>query len=118
MPERRMIHKAVKMQYANRAEGDLLMDAPPTSSWEELKAMAFADDKKEWRRRVRAIKDTVHVQTTKGKGEKKSQRISSKKAKTTKKKSKKGADKATAVRVPKNGNEASEELSGSEEEEQ
>ena len=47
-----MIHRAVKTLYANRAEGDLLMDAPATSNWEELKKMAFEDDKKEWRRRV------------------------------------------------------------------
>ena len=52
--------------------------------------MAFADDKKEWRRRVRAIKDTVHIQETKEKGEKKRQRISSKKTKSTKRKIKKG----------------------------
>ena len=31
MPEKRMIHKAVKLLYSNRAEGDLLMDAPSTT---------------------------------------------------------------------------------------
>ena len=48
MPEKRMIQKAVKMLCANRTEGDLLMDVPDTDNWEELKSLAFADDKKEW----------------------------------------------------------------------
>ena len=122
MSEKRMIHKAVKMLYANRTEGDLLMDSPATDSWEELKKLAFADDKKEWRRRVRAIKDTVHIQATKGKGEKKRQRTKSnndkakKNSEATKKKNKKGASAATAVQTP-TGSEASEEPSESEDDE-
>ena len=52
MSEKRMIHRTVKTLHVNRVEGDLLMDAPATSNWEELKKMAFADDKKEWRQRV------------------------------------------------------------------
>ena len=120
MPEKRMIHKTVKTLYANRAEGDLLMDAPATSSWEELKEMAFADEKKEWRRRVRAIKDTVNIQATKS-GGKKRQRIKKNKkdnkgAKATKKENKKGASAAKATRAP-SGGEASEEPSESEDEE-
>ena len=66
-----MIHKTVKMLHGKRTEGDLLMDTPVTTSWEELKKLTFEDDKKEWWRRVRTIKDTVHIQVTKGKGQKK-----------------------------------------------
>ena len=119
MSEKRVIQKAVKMLYANRAEGDLLMDAPDTDSWEELKSLAFADDKKEWRQRVRAIKDTVYIQATKGKGEKKMQWVkgrkkkAKKKSKTRNKKKKKGVSAAKATRAP-NGSEASEEPSESE----
>ena len=88
MPEERMVHKAVKLLYTHRAEGDLLMDAPATESWEELKELAKEDDKWAWQRRVRAIKDTVHIQATKGKGEKKRKRSNKKKKKTAKKKKK------------------------------
>ena len=50
--------------YHNRTEGDIMMDAPATDSWEELCAMAA--DVKEWRGRVRAIKDTMCITATKG----------------------------------------------------
>ena len=67
MDDGRMVLKAVKMMYSNRKEGDLLMDAPETNSWEELRAMAAADKGKVWRQLVRQIKDMVHIQATKGK---------------------------------------------------
>ena len=38
--EERLIKKAVKAMYQNRTEGDILMDAPATESWESLCAMA------------------------------------------------------------------------------
>ena len=40
MDEDRLLHKAVQHMYAHRSEGDLLMDAPRTSSWLELKQWA------------------------------------------------------------------------------
>ena len=49
MPDERMIKKAVKQLHRARLDGDLLMDCPQTDSWEELCALAAADDKKIWR---------------------------------------------------------------------
>ena len=37
MDEKRMLLQAVKMMYEDRREGDLLMDAPATDSWQELR---------------------------------------------------------------------------------
>ena len=130
MPEKRMVRKAVKLLYNNRAEGDLLMDAPATESWEELTALAgdLEDEsmatarRKEWRQRVRAIKDMVQIQATKGKGKGKKKRQRSKATKGSKeeekkKKNKNRGGKATAV-TPLHGSEASEEPSEEESEEQ
>ena len=43
--EERLIYKAVEYIYANRKQGDLLMDIPPHSSWQHLKKLA-SDRKK------------------------------------------------------------------------
>ena len=43
MNEGRLVHQAVKMMYGNRKEGDMLMDAPKSATWVELKKMAVAD---------------------------------------------------------------------------
>ena len=47
MGEDRMLSQAVKTMYENRRDGDLLMDAPETGNWEELRAMVKADKGKE-----------------------------------------------------------------------
>ena len=89
MDDGRMVLKAVKMMYSNRKEGDLLMDASETNSWEELRAMAAADKGKVWRQLVRQIKDMVHIQATKGKEKNKSKkRKGEEKAQDKKKKTK------------------------------
>ena len=84
--EERMIKKAVKMLFANRAQGDILMDAPAAESWEALTKMA--EDKDEWRAGVKAIKDVIHIKTApkqRGKGE---QEKGKKKSKNKKKEQK------------------------------
>ena len=60
-----MVLQAVKMMYDNRREGDLLMDAPVTSDWDELRSMASAEKGKTWQQLVRQIKDVVSIQATK-----------------------------------------------------
>ena len=70
--EDRLVKKAVKMLYHNSSAGDILMDAPATTSWDELCEMA--EDKKEWQGRVRAIKDVVHIVATRSKGKGKGER--------------------------------------------
>ena len=70
--EVRLVKKAVKMLYHNSSAGDILMDAPATTSWDELCEMA--EDKKEWQGRVRAIKDVVHIVATRSKGKGKGER--------------------------------------------
>ena len=64
MSKTRMIHKAVKTLYLNRQEGDLLMDAPISTSWEDL--IKQAEDVKQWRKAVRGIKDTICIKMSKG----------------------------------------------------
>ena len=63
--EERIIKKAVRAMYNNRMEGDILMDVPATDSWEAL--CKLAEDRKEWKGQVRAIKDTIYIVVTKGK---------------------------------------------------
>lgn len=77
----RMVQKAVKQLYQCRQEGDLLMDAPASDNWEDLVAKAKANDGKDWRALVREIKDTIHIQTAKGKdnGKKRTQSSKTKK---------------------------------------
>ena len=65
MDDGRMVLQAVKMMYDNRREGDLLMDAPVTSDWDELRSMASAEKGKTWQQLVRQIKDVVSIQATK-----------------------------------------------------
>ena len=43
MKDDRMVLKATKMMYSNRKDGDILMDAPQTDRWGELRAMVTAD---------------------------------------------------------------------------
>ena len=90
MSEKRTIFKAVRQLYQQRQQGDLLMDAPASSSWEDL--VAVAKDEKKWREAVRAIKDTIYIQAMKA-GTKRKQ----KKRKENKKKKKKGASAAAAA---------------------
>ena len=59
MGEDRMLLRAAKTMYENPQEGDLLMDAPATSSWTELRKLA--KEQKEWAQAVRAIKDTINI---------------------------------------------------------
>ena len=47
--------------FDERLEGDLLMDAPLTQSWGQPCAMAAG--KKEWRAKVRRIKDMIRMTT-------------------------------------------------------
>ena len=54
-----MLLQAVRILYENPKEGDLLMDAPVTAAWEELRERA--KDTKEWALAVRAIKDEIHI---------------------------------------------------------
>ena len=54
MDEGRLLRKAVQHMYTHRSEGDLLMDAPKTTSWLELKQ--WAKDRKKWRMRAQAIR--------------------------------------------------------------
>ena len=43
MEDDRMVAKAVRMMFNDRKEGDLLMDTPAASSWQELQKMVKAD---------------------------------------------------------------------------
>ena len=70
--KKRMIFKAVKMLYQHRQQGDLLMDAPASRSWEDL--VKQAEDEKKWRKAVREIKDTICMTMAKG-GKKKKPKI-------------------------------------------
>ena len=54
MDENRLVKKAVKLMYTKPQKGDLLMDVPATSSWDELCKRAESRDA--WRQRVRGIR--------------------------------------------------------------
>ena len=54
MQPTRMVSKVVQHMYSNRHEGDLLMDAPNTETWEELCSMVMQRTK--WRQFVEMIK--------------------------------------------------------------
>ena len=54
MGQERKLKQAVFEMFKMRNEGDLLMDAPSTTSWRELTTHAM--DKDYWRARVRAMK--------------------------------------------------------------
>ena len=53
MDDDRLVKKAVFTMYTHPQEGDILMDAPDTSTWEELCAWAASRDT--WRNRVKRI---------------------------------------------------------------
>ena len=50
LDEDRLLLKAVQHMYAHRSEGDLLMDAPKTANWLELRQ--WTQDRKKWRIRT------------------------------------------------------------------
>ena len=50
----RRLKQAIFEMFKNRKEGDMLMDAPQTTSWRELQASTF--DEEFWRVRVRSIR--------------------------------------------------------------
>ena len=54
LPAERLVHQAAKHIYDNRQTGDLLVDAPPTTDWDELLKMAA--DRINWRTRVHKLK--------------------------------------------------------------
>ena len=60
----RKVKQAVFEMFKAPSEGDLLMDAPKTSSWRELCKFAFEDE--QWKARVRALKFPQHTTTTLG----------------------------------------------------
>ena len=56
--------------FKNRKEGDMLMDAPQTTSWRELQAFAF--DEEFWRARVLSMRQprvTVEIGSHKVEGD-------------------------------------------------
>ena len=65
MDQDRLLVKAVKHLYEDGNEGDILMDAPTTSSWDEL--LKWAADRKKWRMRVYKVRSgsstTVSMQS-------------------------------------------------------
>ena len=65
MGDDRLIKNAVNMQYHSRQEGDLLMDAPTSTSWEHL--VKIVEDNKTWNKHVRRIKDMIHIESKKKK---------------------------------------------------
>ena len=54
LDEERILQHAVKEVYENKSEGDILMDAPKTDSWRELKLWEVDRDK--WRTRVQSLR--------------------------------------------------------------
>ena len=54
MDEHRYVKKSVQHIFTNRQEGDLCMDAPVVSSWQDL--VNLAQDRDTWRDRVRVLK--------------------------------------------------------------
>ena len=53
MSEEKLVHKAVHHLYDHPTQGDLLMDAPSTSSWREL--LMWAADRDKWRARAKSL---------------------------------------------------------------
>ena len=60
LDEDRMLQRVVKDVYENRCEGDIMMDAPKTDSWRELKMCAVDRDK--WRNWVQSVRWESGVQ--------------------------------------------------------
>ena len=65
MDQDRLLVKAVKHLYEDGNEGDILMDTPTTSSWDELPK--WVADRKKWRMRVYKVRSgsstTVSMQS-------------------------------------------------------
>ena len=57
--EDRILLRAVKHVYDNRNDGDILSDAPETSSWDELRK--WAADRDKWRSRVSTTRSKIRV---------------------------------------------------------
>ena len=107
-----MLSRAVKTLYENPAEGDLLMDAPDSSSWTQLRKMA--KDKKAWTQAVRKIKDGIYVRTR----GKKYKRKGKQPQKVKKKKTKKTEDKKNETKkTASSGKDKKQEDEDSEDEE-
>ena len=60
LDEDRILQRAVKDVYEHRCEGDILMDAPKTGSWRELRM--WAADRDKWRKRVQSVRWESGVQ--------------------------------------------------------
>ena len=54
MGQERKLKQAVYEIFKDRQPGDLLMDAPPHTSWRDLCEKAFENDKESWKARVSA----------------------------------------------------------------
>ena len=61
LEETRLIHRAIKHCYNYRQEGDLLSDAPETSSFGEL--VKYASDRKYWRVRASKLREPIRIKT-------------------------------------------------------
>ena len=115
--EERLVKKAVRLLFQNRAEGDILMDAPEAEDWDEL--VRQARDRKSWQAGVKAIKDTVCIVLTKGKsktGKKKRKNNSENEQEQKTKKIKIGASAGGASVPEKDGSEDNDDESEEEEE--
>ena len=109
MDEKRQVSKAVRLLCDNPSEGDILMDTPETSSWQELREAA--KDEKAWKLAVRAIKDVVHIQATKDNDKKRKNKRNSGKNYNKKKKKEEAGESASAASVAakSDGDEGDEE---------
>ena len=54
LDEDRIVQRAVKDVYEHGCEGDIMMDAPKTDSWREMKM--WAADRDKWRKRVQSVR--------------------------------------------------------------
>ena len=63
LDEERILQRAVKEVYENKSEGNIMMDAPKTDSWREMKI--WEADRDKWRARVQSLRwgSGVHIQT-------------------------------------------------------
>ena len=60
LDEDRILQRAIKDIYDHRCKGDILMDAPKTGSWRELRL--WAADRDKWRKRVQSVRWESGVQ--------------------------------------------------------
>ena len=62
MGTERLLKQAVFEMFKSPQEGDLLMDAPDVEgSWKMLCTLAWDNDKKYWKPRVRELKDQPRI---------------------------------------------------------